>query len=394
MTEYDVIVAGGAMAGSTLALALSQFSGGKLRIAVIESYSKTTEAAQHPGFDSRCIALSYGTVCLLKRMHLWNAFAPEATAIRNIHVSDREHLAMTEIDRKDVSVAALGYVVELAHVGRIYQELLAQDANIDLYCPDTVTDITRFPAKVCVTLASEQQLQGKLLVAADGAGSFCCQQLGIEQQVHDFEQVAVIANVRTTQPHNGRAFERFTEHGPVALLPMSDNRMSLVWCLRAPQADEVMNLDDKAFLLRLQQDFGWRLGEINKVGSRASYPLALNYRRQNISHRFAIVGNAAQALHPIAGQGFNLGIRDVASLAEELVNTPEDVGQYATLVRYKKRREQDRENTVGLTSLLVHTFSNDLPVMRLGRNIGLSLIDGISCLKHPLLNQTLGLIKR
>ncbi|EJG0692166.1 2-octaprenyl-6-methoxyphenyl hydroxylase [Vibrio parahaemolyticus] len=392
MKQYDVVIAGGAMAGATLALAIEHLSQGALRVAVVEPFKAQSD--QHPGFDSRSIALSYGTVNLLRHLELWSAIEPFTTPIEHIHVSDRSHAGMTDITKHDVGVEALGYVVELADVGRVYQELLTHSTAIDLYCPDSAKHITRTQENVTIELASGELLNAKLLVAADGAVSQCCQQIGLELSEHDFDQVAVIANIVTQEPHQGRAFERFTENGPVALLPMSDNRMSLVWCLRPDDAQIVMELSESEFLERLQQDFGWRLGAMQKVGLRASYPLLLRHRKQNISHRFAIVGNAAQTLHPIAGQGFNLGIRDVVTLAEELVKQGEDVGRYQGLIRFSQRREADRNETIWLTSSLVHVFSNDLLAMRIGRNTALAAMDNLSFFKQPLLRHTLGLVKR
>ncbi|ENJ1590951.1 2-octaprenyl-6-methoxyphenyl hydroxylase [Vibrio parahaemolyticus] len=392
MKQYDVVIAGGAMAGATLALAIEHLSQGALRVAVVEPFKAQSD--QHPGFDSRSIALSYGTVNLLRHLELWSAIEPFSTPIEHIHVSDRSHAGMTDITKHDVGVEALGYVVELADVGRVYQELLTHSTAIDLYCPDSAKHITRTQENVTIELASGELLNAKLLVAADGAVSQCCQQIGLELSEHDFDQVAVIANIVTQEPHQGRAFERFTENGPVALLPMSDNRMSLVWCLRPDEAQIVMELSESEFLERLQQDFGWRLGAMQKVGLRASYPLLLRHRKQNISHRFAIVGNAAQTLHPIAGQGFNLGIRDVVTLAEELVKQGEDVGRYQGLIRFSQRREADRNETIWLTSSLVHIFSNDLLAMRIGRNTALAAMDNLSIFKQPLLRHTLGLVKR
>ncbi|HHC6640390.1 TPA: 2-octaprenyl-6-methoxyphenyl hydroxylase [Vibrio parahaemolyticus] len=392
MKQYDVVIAGGAMAGATLALAIEHLSRGALRVAVVEPFKAQSD--QHPGFDSRSIALSYGTVNLLRHLELWSAIEPFTTPIEHIHVSDRSHAGMTDITKHDVGVEALGYVVELADVGRVYQELLTHCTAIDLYCPDSAKHITRTQENVTIELASGELLNAKLLVAADGAVSQCCQQIGLELSEHDFDQVAVIANIVTQEPHQGRAFERFTENGPVALLPMSDNRMSLVWCLRPDEAQIVMELSESEFLERLQQDFGWRLGAMQKVGLRASYPLLLRHRKQNISHRFAIVGNAAQTLHPIAGQGFNLGIRDVVTLAEELVKQGEDVGRYQGLIRFSQRREADRNETIWLTSSLVHVFSNDLLAMRIGRNTALAAMDNLSIFKQPLLRHTLGLVKR
>ncbi|WP_229625894.1 2-octaprenyl-6-methoxyphenyl hydroxylase [Vibrio parahaemolyticus] len=392
MKQYDVVIAGGAMAGATLALAIEHLSQGALRVAVVEPFKAQSD--QHPGFDSRSIALSYGTVNLLRHLELWSAIEPFTTPIEHIHVSDRSHAGMTDITKHDVGVEALGYVVELADVGRVYQELLTHSTAIDLYCPDSAKHITRTQENVTIELASGELLNAKLLVAADGAVSQCCQQIGLELSEHDFDQVAVIANIVTQEPHQGRAFERFTENGPVALLPMSDNRMSLVWCLRPDEAQIVMELSESEFLERLQQDFGWRLGAMQKVGLRASYPLLLRHRKQNISHRFAIVGNAAQTLHPIAGQGFNLGIRDVVTLAEELVKQGEDVGRYQGLIRFSQHREADRNETIWLTSSLVHVFSNDLLAMRIGRNTALAAMDNLSIFKQPLLRHTLGLVKR
>lgn len=392
MKQYDVVIAGGAMAGATLALAIEHLSQGALRVAVVEPFKAQSD--QHPGFDSRSIALSYGTVNLLRHLELWSAIEPFSTPIEHIHVSDRSHAGMTDITKHDVGVEALGYVVELADVGRVYQELLTHSTAIDLYCPDSAKHITRTQENVTIELASGELLDAKLLVAADGAVSQCCHQIGLELSEHDFDQVAVIANIVTQEPHQGRAFERFTENGPVALLPMSDNRMSLVWCLRPDEAQIVMELSESEFLERLQQDFGWRLGAMQKVGLRASYPLLLRHRKQNISHRFAIVGNAAQTLHPIAGQGFNLGIRDVVTLAEELVKQGEDVGRYQGLIRFSQRREADRNETIWLTSSLVHVFSNDLLAMRIGRNTALAAMDNLSIFKQPLLRHSLGLVKR
>lgn len=261
-------------------------------------------------------------------------------------------------------------------------------------CPDSVESIERSTKQVSVCLSSGSQIQANLLVAADGAGSTCCELLNMPSAEHDFEQSAVIANVVTSEQHNHRAFERFTENGPVALLPLSENRMSLVWCMAPKHVNEVIGLSDDEFLSRLQSEFGWRLGQFTQVGKRANYPLVLRTRMQNVSHRFAIVGNAAQTLHPIAGQGFNLGIRDVASLVEEIEKCIEDPGQHKVLAGFRTRRESDRINTIQLTSCLVHLFSNELPALRLARNLGLFAMDNLPQLKAPLLQQTLGLIDR
>ncbi|EEX93294.1 2-octaprenyl-6-methoxyphenyl hydroxylase [Vibrio orientalis CIP 102891 = ATCC 33934] len=391
MKQFDVVIAGGAMAGMTLALAINKLSSQPLSIAVIEPFPVDHQA--HPGFDSRSIALSYGTVNVLKQFELWQQIESVATPITHIHVSDRSHAGMTDITNDELAVDALGYVVELADVGRIYHQQIEQDEHIELIHA-SVQQVVRQQEKVELMLSDNQKIEGKLLVAADGAISTCCQQVGLTLSEHDFDQVAVIANITTQQAHNGRAFERFTESGPVALLPMSEGRMSLVWCLRPDEAAQVMNYSDEAFLAKLQASFGWRLGKLEKAGQRANYPLLLRYREQNVSHRFAIVGNAAQTLHPIAGQGFNLGIRDVATLAECIAHHPQDPGEYGVLKQFKQARAQDRHATISMTSSLVHIFSNDYLTMRIGRNLGLFAMDNFAPLKAPLLKRTLGLVAR
>ncbi|MDG3087139.1 2-octaprenyl-6-methoxyphenyl hydroxylase [Vibrio hannami] len=389
--HFDIVIAGGAMAGATLALALSKFCDKTLSIAVIEPYQ--VDSNEHPGFDSRSIALSYGTTQILEAFGLWEQLLPDATPINTIHVSDKGHAGMTDIDSRDYGVQALGYVVELANVGRVYQHCIEQSSNIEFICPDSVASIDSQQHVTRITLESGNVIECALLVAADGAVSECCRLMKIDNQQVDFEQVAVIANIGVSQLHQDRAFERFTPNGPLALLPMSQNRMSLVWCLSADKAEQMMSATEDDFISELQSEFGWRLGAISHVGSRASYPLILHKKSQITAHRFATIGNAAQALHPIAGQGFNLGNRDVASLAEE-ISLSADPGSYETLSRYQKRRDADRNSTIDLTAGLVHIFSNEWLPMVVGRNLSLMAMDNIPALKSPLLNRTMGLVKR
>ncbi|PWI34633.1 2-octaprenyl-6-methoxyphenyl hydroxylase [Vibrio albus] len=401
MKHYDVVIAGGAMVGATLALALDKLGGDDLSVAVIEPYPVEKS---HPGFDARAIALSYGSVQILDSFSLWQELQPFVTPIKNIHVSDRGHVGMAEFSAAHQGVDALGYVVELADVGQLYHARLAA-SGVDFKCPDSVVNIERTQDTNLITLASGEEISCRLFVVADGTQSRCCEKLGLTAREYDFGQVAVIANIVTESGHNNQAYERFTEFGPLALLPMSEQRMSLVWCMSPEQAEELSLLPEEAFLSRLQDGFGWRLGRILQVGERITYPLKLTMRDKIISHRVSVVGNAAQTLHPVAGQGFNLGIRDVAALAELLtedkqsetgcgVSHAKDVGNYSFLNQYQKSRVHDRSATVDLTYTLVRVFSNNQCPFVVTRNLGLMAVDTSTSLASPFLLRTMGLVER
>ncbi|MEJ2764033.1 2-octaprenyl-6-methoxyphenyl hydroxylase [Photobacterium sp. MCCC 1A19761] len=395
MKQYDVIIAGGAMAGATLAMALDKLGHGQLRIAVVEAVAPRLD--QHPGYDARSIALSLGSAEILAQIGVWEPLAELATPISEIHVSDQGHAGMVHIDADEQAVDALGYVIELADAGALFHQRLAALAQVDLLCPATITGIDRQQDGVTLQLDQGESIRGKLLVAADGALSACCEMLKIGRQEQDFDQVAIIANITTAQPHQGRAFERFTPSGPVALLPMSEGRSSLVWCIRPEDQHQVLDWSDAQFLHQLQQAFGWRLGRLVKTGARCAYPLLLRQAQRLTSHRVAVVGNAAQTLHPIAGQGFNLGLRDVMTLAEEVVRgleRGEDPGSVAVLSRYRQRRQPDREATVTLTSGLVSVFANTSFPLVVGRNTGLMAMSLLDTIKTPLVRRAMGQVER
>lgn len=395
MKQYDVIIAGGAMAGATLAMALDKLSKGQLRIAVVEAVAPRLD--QHPGYDARSIALSLGSAGILEQIGVWQPLAELATPISHIHVSDQGHAGMVHIDADAQAVDALGYVIELADAGALFHQRLATLAQVELLCPATITGIERQQDGVTLTLDQGGMIQGKLLVAADGALSACCEMLKIGRQAQDFDQVAIIANITTAEPHQGRAFERFTPNGPVALLPMSEGRSSLVWCIRPEDQQQVLGWDDEAFLSALQDAFGWRLGQLVKTGARCAYPLLLRQAQRLTSHRVAVVGNAAQTLHPIAGQGFNLGLRDVMTLAEEVVqglSRGDDPGSIAVLSRYRRRRQPDRDATVTLTSGLVSLFANTSFPLVAGRNSGLMAMSMLDTIKTPLVRRAMGQVER
>ena len=391
----SIIIAGGGMTGATLALAISHLTQGQLAVTLVEG----TEPASHvhPGFDGRAIALAEGTCQQLAAIGLWPLLASAATAITDVHVSDRGHACFVSLTAADYGVSALGQVVELHEVGQRLFSRLKNAPGVTLRCPDKVASVERTRDRVCVALESGEQLTGHLLVAADGSHSRVAAACGVQWQSTDYQQVAVIANVSTQVAHQGRAFERFTEFGPLALLPMSAGRSSLVWCHPLAQKDAVDRWGDDRFVAELQRAFGWRLGRITQVGQRTSYPLRLQTASQHIAHRLALVGNAAQTLHPIAGQGFNLGIRDVMSLAETLAaawRAGRETGAYATLQHYQQRRQPDAQATIGITDGLVRLFANRYTPLVAGRNLGLMAMDHLPPLRNLLAERTLGWVKR
>ncbi|MFP1740566.1 2-octaprenyl-6-methoxyphenyl hydroxylase [Lonsdalea quercina] len=391
----SILIVGGGMAGATLALAISTLSQGKIAVDLIES--RDPQDRQHPGFDARAIALSEGTRQQLETIGIWPALADAATPITTVHVSDRGHAGSVYLHARDYHVDALGYVVELHEAGKRLFSLLEHAPGVRLHCPATVVNVERDADGATLTLDNGDALRGQLLIAADGSHSQLAFAAGIRWQEHPYDQVAVIANVVTSEPHCGRAYERFTPHGPLALLPMSQGRCSLVWCHPQARQAEVDGWNDDTFRRQLQLAFGWRLGAITHVGERHSYPLALRCAQRHISHRLALVGNAAQTLHPIAGQGFNLGLRDVMTLAETLVDAVsrgEDPGSYPVLDRYEQRRQPDRQTTVAITDGLVRIFANAYLSMEVARNLGLMAMNSLPVLRDSLARRTLGWVER
>lgn len=385
-----VIIVGGGMTGASLALAISAFSQGKVQVSLIEARlpNKT-----HPAFDARTIALAYGTSQQFNQIGIWHGFKKYVTPITNIHVSDYGHAGAVNMYAKDYSLLALGYVVELQDAGNYLFEQLKKAPGVELYCPDEVIAVERTMEHVSVKLTSGKVLIGQLLVAADGSDSTIGKISQIEWQRSSYQQCAIIANILTSQAPQGQAFERFTQHGPLAMLPMSKGRSALVWCHPLENQQSIMQWSDDQFMTELQKWFGWRLGEIKAVSERYCFPLLLSQAKRLISHRLVLVGNAAQTLHPIAGQGFNLGMRDVmilANIISEVANHGGDMGAYSLLMQYQMQRHDDRQSTIKLTDNLVHLFSNNHLICAIGRNVGLMALETLPLIRDILAHQAMG----
>jgi len=390
--NFDVVIVGGGMVGASLARSLA---GSGLSIAVLEAWP--LESQHQPSYDDRAIALSYGTRRILEGMGVWTALQDKVEPIRRIHVSDRGRFGFTRLDHRDLEVDALGYVATGQLLGQVLSKGLEDQPGIQFFCPASLSSFEVGEERVRIDADSDGghlRITTRLLVAADGARSRVREQLGIEMREWGYGQTAVISNLTPDQSQDGTAYERFTDSGPMAMLPLTEGRYGLVWTLADEVVDKVMQLDDAAFLRRVQDRFGYRLGLFQKAGRRSCYPLKLLYAREHIRPRVAVIGNAAHALHPITGQGFNLGIRDVAVLADvvdEAHREGGDIGSMDILRRYADWRKNDQLAAVLLTDGLVRLFTNPLLPLRVARNVGLLALDCIPPAKRLLTRQFMGL---
>jgi len=390
--HFDLIIIGGGLAGASLACALKDTS---LKIAVIEAHELNTDT--QPCYDDRTVALSYGSRVIFEAMGLWPALAPFAEAINTIHISDRGHFGVSRLTREQEGVEALGYVLENRDVGQQLYAVIEASSNIHLFCPAELNSLQQDTEQVSIEISIDgktQTLTAALLVAADGNKSQVLQLLNIGSSRKDYAQSALITNITPGKKHNNVAYERFTETGPLAFLPMTQNRCSVVWTLTPEQADYLYALDESDFTAQLQDRFGFRLGQIKKVGKRHIYPLFLQAAAQMVQGRVAIIGNAAHSVHPVAGQGFNLALRDVALLAELIVDkqrAEENIGSPAMLQQYAALREDDIKRVYRFTDVLVRTFSNSIAPVAHARSLGLLLVDLCPDAKHQLAMQSMGL---
>lgn len=410
--NFDIVIVGGGMAGATMALALAPLN---LSIAIIESHPYREEQSQ-PSFDDRCLALAWSSRQIYQALGIWDKLAQRNgdgfEAIKQIHVSDRGHMGVTRLDHQQEGVPALGYVVESRVVGEVLLNQLKQQENITLFCPARIEQLDngpsageKSPGQVTMSLVMEtteqtqrHTLSAGLLIVADGVNSKTRELLGIRIHQRSYAQTAIIANIETELYHQNVAYERFTDSGPLALLPLTRNRCSLVWTARDEQVNDILAMDDGEFIQALQQRFGFRLGQITRAGRRSGYPLALMTIDNNTlkhQHRIALIGNAAHGVHPVAGQGFNLGLRDISALAELIAaevqrHKNSDPGNEQLLKTYWDWRQADIRQVTTITNSLVKLFSNQSIALAVLRNSGLLMTDIILPLKHTLSQEAMG----
>ena len=395
---YDIVIAGGGMIGTSLALALAPLG---LRVAVIEAVAR--KAAAQPSFDDRSTALSRSTQRMFEAMGLWPDIVAASTPIRGIHVSDQGRFGFSHIDASEQGVAALGYVVINRVLGGVLQNALDDLEGVDVICPARIVGIDLAPDRATANVVDadgdERALSCKLLVASDGANSVVRAMMGITAQKSDYGQRAVIGNLLPEKDINCMAYERFTQQGPLAILPVADGRAAFVWTVAEADADRIMALDDGAFQEELQEQFGYRLGTFSRVGKRASYPLVLSKAIRLTATRSVLIGNSAHGLHPVSAQGFNLGMRDVAAIVDCIADGRSadkafDTGNATMLEQYASWRKSDQKKLVRFTDGLVKLFGSERRPLRTLRNIGMLGFDLVPGVRSAFAKHTMGLAGR
>ncbi|HEY0963901.1 MAG TPA: 2-octaprenyl-6-methoxyphenyl hydroxylase [Pseudomonadales bacterium] len=400
--HYDIVIVGAGMVGASLALALTHGQRTSLRLLLVEASAMHTQSQpEQPGFDARSTVLSAGTVDYLRELGLWDALRNDATAIERIHVSDQGRFGTVRLDAAEVHVPALGHVVENATLGRALNAALLAEPAIELCAPVTVAALQPDEAGMRMQLESAAEntsITAALVVLAEGGRSNLPAQLGIVHRHRAYGQSAVIANVAFTEPHRHVAYERFTPKGPLALLPLQDrdgcHRAALVWTHPEAEAAAILALDDAAFLARLQQDFGGRVGSFTRVGKRALYPLALQTADEQIRPGLVLLGNVAHTLHPVAGQGFNLALRDAMVLAANVRNSvrqQQNPGAFTRLQQYRQAVQQDQSYTIAFSDYMTRLFSSTNRSLALVRQFGMASIDLLPPLKQRFSRQAMGL---
>lgn len=388
--QTDIMIVGAGMVGSLLALAIAKQSP-QVKITLIDENAEKTEKGAHPGFDARSIALSAGSCQLLEQLGVWSSLVKDAQPIQDIHISDRSHIGIVDLE-SSTPESPYGFVVELQNVGVVLKRELSLYSNIERLFESSLTSISKQQSMIIAELQNRHYIEAKLCIAADGGNSKTNLLLGIDSISSDYECSAIIANIRSDKAHQNRAYERFTEAGPLALLPLSEQRYSLVWSVKNSELEQILKLNEQQFLNKLQDAFGFRAGVFTEVGKRDSYPLKLIKTDKPIKHRSIAIGNAAHLLHPVMGQGFNLGMRDLSVLAAIIADLDDinQLGDFSMLSRYWSARKDDHHTTINMTDSIVRIFSsNDWPLI-VGRTLALQAISILPSLGKPIVKQAKG----
>ncbi|GAA5587402.1 2-octaprenyl-6-methoxyphenol hydroxylase [Acinetobacter calcoaceticus] len=399
--QQQVIIVGGGMVGLSLSLMLAKAN---IAVKLLEAvkypnYDDQNVAPYHSSFDARNTALSRRSVQIYQKLGLWDALQQHATPILQVHITEQGSFGKARLIAEQEKVESFGQVIENAWLGRVLLTQVRQQPLIELIDGVQVTALTQDAEQVHIEAQRGEEtlkLESKLLIAADGRDSFCRQAIGVGVDVHDYDQVAIVTTVQTSKPHEHVGFERFSALGPLALLPLpGEYRRSVVWPVKKGTENEWLGEEnDQHFLSALQQTYGDRAGKFEKTGKRFSYPLSQVLAHKQAVGRVILMGNAAHTIHPVAGQGFNLCLRDADVLVRYLVNqlsTSDDLGNPDNLLAYEQARLSDQQRVIKFCDTVVRGFSNQNPLLKLIRNTGLIAFDVIPGVKPLVANYAMGL---
>ncbi|OCY52396.1 FAD-dependent monooxygenase [Acinetobacter pittii] len=399
--QQQVIIVGGGMVGLSLSLMLAKAN---IAVKLLEAvkypnYDDQNVAPYHSSFDVRNTALSRRSVQIYQKLGLWDALQQHATPILQVHITEQGSFGKARLIAEQEKVESFGQVIENAWLGRVLLTQVRQQPLIELIDGVQVTALTQDAEQVHIEAKRGDEvlkLESKLLIAADGRDSFCRQAIGVGVDVHDYDQVAIVTTVQTSKPHEQVGFERFSALGPLALLPLpGEYRRSVVWPVKKGTEGEWLGEEnDQHFLDALQKTYGDRAGKFEKTGKRFSYPLSQVLAHKQAVGRVILMGNAAHTIHPVAGQGFNLCLRDADVLVRYLVNqltTSDDIGNPDNLLAYEQARLSDQQRVIKFCDTVVRGFSNQNPLLKLIRNTGLIAFDVIPGVKPLVANYAMGL---
>ncbi len=388
ITRSDVIISGGGMVGMTLALALGRAG---LDVAVLDR--QMLDLTMDPAFDGRASAIAYAGVRLFQGIGLWPHLEEHAEPITDIRVSDKDSLLYLHFDHEELGDGPLGMMLENRHIRVGLAQAVADTPNVAIHAPDEIASLERESSGVTARLRSGRILKAPLIVAAEGRQSAVRDAAGIRIYRWEYEQSGIVATIHHERPHMGIAHERFLPAGPFAILPLTGNRSSIVWTEPTERARTIMGLNQRGFDAEMAKRFGSFLGATYSEGPRWSYPLSAHLADRFTDRRLAVIGDAAHGIHPIAGQGLNLGLKDVAALAEILVDAARlgrDLGSDDLLAEYARWRRFDAVVLTAVTDSLNRLFSNDLTPLRLARSLGLGIVHRMPRAKRLFMSHARG----
>lgn len=394
--RYDIVISGASYAGLALARGLSQALEGSARIALVDTRAVGGAA---PAVDSRAFALSAGSRRMLSALGIWDRVADAAQPVSAIEITDSSLDAgirpvLLTYENVVEGGEAASFIVPAGPLGAALAEVVAADAAVDILAPDEIATVAFDAARVNATLRNRGAVTTSLLIAADGRNSPLRTLAGIKSVSRSYPQIGIVTTVAHDRPHGGRAVQHFLPAGPFAILPLTGNRACITWTEEADEAKRILALDDAGFLDEVDKRFGGRLGRLELAGPRQSWPLELHLARSYIAPRFAVIGDAAHVVHPIAGQGLNLALRDVAALTEAVTDAARlglDLGSTQALERYERWRRFDATMSTAAFDGLNVLFSNDSTLLRAARDVGLGLVDRSPMLKQMFVTEAAGL---